>query len=319
MCSIKNVHWITAALICWSALASAETLDRIVATVNGDIILYSELQQNIHFLEKISPEIKTSDPARQAQIERDILKQMIQDKLTQEEIKRLKITVSQREVDAAIENIKAENRVSDAQLQALIQQEGQTIDQFRDNIRKQIERTRLMERALKSKIVITDQQIDEYLQSAKGMSKELRRIGVIFIPAQEEKGSRRTQDPEQLAMKIYGQLKDGADFSSLAKEHSKGPAANDGGDIGFISLEELAPPIAAAVRGIRVNEITDVIKSGGGYYIVKLLEVKQEKQDAADSDVREKVRRQLYQQELNRRFEEWVRDLESRAFIQITL
>ena len=78
-------------------LVRAETLDRIVAVVNGDIILYSELQEQIRLLAKMSPELKMDDPVKRAQIEREVLQQMIRDRLADEEIRRLKIVVTARD------------------------------------------------------------------------------------------------------------------------------------------------------------------------------------------------------------------------------
>lgn len=136
--------------------ARAATLDRMVAVVNGDIILYSELQDQLRMVAKMAPELNTDDPAKRAQLEREVLHQMVRDRLADEEIRRLKIVVSEREVDEAIERIKQENRFTDTQLEYMIQQEGQTRAQFRDAIKKEIERSRLVDRVLKSKIIITE-------------------------------------------------------------------------------------------------------------------------------------------------------------------
>jgi len=299
--------------------ALADTLDRIVAVVNGEIILYSELKEQIRVLEKTSPELKTDDSTKRAQIEREILQQMIRDRLADEEIRRLKITVSSRDVDEAIESIKQENRFTDAQLDYMIQQQGQTRAQFRDGIKREIERSRLVDRVLKSKTIITQEQVDAYLKTDSSSFTEKRRLAIIFIPYPEGADVRKTEEIDRQAQDVMNRLKGGADFSKVAREHSKGPAAQEGGDLGYIAASELAPPIAAATGRLKPNEMTDLIKTPSGYFILKVLDIQREKQGSVDPNAREKARRQLLQMEMNRKFMDWVRDLESRAFIQISL
>lgn len=299
--------------------AGADTLDRMVAVVNGDIILYSELQDQLRVLAKMAPEVKTDDPAKRAQIEREVLQQMIRDRLADGEIKRLKIAVSARDIDEAVEGIKRENNFTDAQLDYMIQQEGQTRAQFRDAIKKEIERNRLVDRVLKSKIIITPEQIDAYLNTDKASFSEKRRLAIIFLPIPEGADARKADEIDKAAKDVMSRIRGGEDFGKLAKQSSKGPAAEQGGDLGYIDSTELAPPIEAATRGLRSGETTDLIKTPSGYFILKVLDIQKEKPAASDAATREKARRQLLQKEMNRKFEDWVKDLEARAFIQISL
>jgi parvulin-like peptidyl-prolyl isomerase len=114
-------------------------------------------------------------------------------------------------------------------------------------------------------------------------------------------------------------LKQGADFQAMAKQYSKGNTAKDGGDIGYMAPEELAPFIAKAIKDLKKGEVSDLVQGPGGYYIIKVLDVDTKKLSSSDPGTREKVRNYLYEQEVNRKFEEWVHGLEAKAFIQITL
>jgi len=89
--------------------------------------------------------------------------------------------------------------------------------------------------------------------------------------------------------------------------------------VGFVELADLAPPIAAAVRKLKKNDFSEPVATPGGVYIVKLLDVRTEKADPGELDNTERLRRELYQKEVNRQYENWMKELESRAFIQITL
>ena len=105
----------------------------------------------------------------------------------------------------------------------------------------------------------------------------------------------------------------------MAKQFSKGPAAKDGGDIGYMASEDLAPFIGQAIKNLKKDEISGLVQGPGGFYILKILDLNTKTVNKSDPEMREKVRKNLYEQEVNRKFEEWVHDLESKAFIQISL
>ncbi len=229
MRSIIRFCFIIVCLIGCCGVVCAETIDRIVAVVNGDIILYSELQEQVRQLTKMSPNLKLEDPARRAQLEREVLQQMIRDHLADQEIRRLKIVVSAREIDEALETIKSENHFTDAQFENVIQQQGQTREQVRQGIKKELERSRLVERVFKSKTVITQEQVDAFLKTDEAALVERRRLALLFLPFPEGAQGQKTAEVEKMARDVMNRLKGGEDFSKLAKEYSKGPAAQEGG------------------------------------------------------------------------------------------
>lgn len=296
----------------------AETVDKIVANVNGEIILYSELKGRTRLLEKDNPNLRTDDPARQKEIEREVLMLLVRDRLTGQEVKRLKISVSDRDVDAAVENVKREGHLTDAQFEYLLQQEGQTLAELRETMRKRLERNRLLDRVLKSRTIITDDQVDAFLKTEDVSGEDLRRLAVLFIPIPES-APEKAGAAEKQARDLHARLKSGEDFARVVRAHSKGPAVEEGGDIGFMESSDLAKPVEMATRNLRVGEITEVIKAPGGFYIFKVLELQKERADTADPETREKARRMLLQRELDRKFSDWIEDLERRAFIKITL
>ncbi len=302
-----------------AAPTMAEALDWIAARVNDEIILHSEVLGRMHDLKESGSSMGAPIPANLT--EQDVLKLLIRERLTDQEIKRLKINVGKVEVDRALDEIKRDNGISDAQLEYLLGQQGKTVAQFRENIQKEIERSRLIERVFKSKIVVTDQEVDSYLQQAGGNlgGKEKRRLAVIFLPFTEGGGREAAERVEEQAEKIRSGLAAGGDFAKAARDHSKGPGAQDGGDIGFIATEDLAPAIEAATRGLQKGEMTKVLKTPTGCYIFKALDIQRASSggDSKDPAVREKARKQLMQQEMNSRYEGWIKDLESKSFIEI--
>jgi peptidyl-prolyl cis-trans isomerase SurA len=319
------VCWVTGLLIFLgsAALVRADTVERIVAVVNGDIILYGDLQEQVKLLEKLSPNANLEDPAQRARAEREILNTMIRQRLAEQEAKRLKITVNKGELDKAFEEMKRENGFTDAQLELALGREGQTVKQFRDKIRLELERARLMERVVKSKIVISEAQIDARLGAAppelQDATQERRRLAVIFLPVPENAGPDQAAQTEKLAHKIQGNLKDGADFAKTAREYSQGPGAQEGGEIGYVSPDEMAPEMSKAIKSLTPGGMSDVIQAQGGFYILKVLDVRKEQPTDTATVTREKVRKQLYQDEVNRKYEAWIKELEAKAFIKVSL
>jgi peptidyl-prolyl cis-trans isomerase SurA len=309
---------VAVALSC--ATARTETVDRIVANVNGEIILYSELQEEVKLLEKQTPSMDLSDPAKRSATEHDILNQLIRQKLTDAEIDRLKVTVTSPEVDATVAQIAEQNHATMAQLEQKLKASGLTMEKFRTQIKKNLERNRLMERVLTSKILITDQQVEAYLNGEKGdsaITSQKVRLGLILLPISDK--SAKPAEVEKTGHEILDKLKSGADFGNMAKQYSKGPAANDGGDIGYMTADEIAPYIAEGIKNLKKGEISGLVRGPGGFYILKIIDFDVKKMNKSDPAAREKVRKFLFEREANQKFEEWVHDLESKAFIQISL
>ena len=302
------------------ANARAEMVDRIVANVNGEIILYSELQQQIKVLEKNMPMLNVTDPAKKAQVEREILTQMIRQKLADMEAARLKVTVATSEVDQRVQQILEQNHSTLAQLEVNLKANGQTLDKFRAQIKKDMERERLVERVCNSKVLIGDKQVEAFLSGEKGESASTSQkvhLGLIVLPVGDKYS--KPEEAEKTGREILDKLKGGADFQSLAKQYSKGPAAQEGGDVGYLAGDELAPFIAQGISKLKKDQVSGLVQGPGGFYIIKVFDIASKKLSKSDSALREKVRKTLYEQEVNRKFEEWVHDLESRAFIQISL
>ncbi|MCJ7618587.1 MAG: SurA N-terminal domain-containing protein, partial [Desulfobacterales bacterium] len=147
---------------------SGEIVDRIVAVVNDDLILLSELDESFKpYADRIAALGYSVDEERQTlfNVREEILNQLIDQKLTDQQIKRSKITVSDDEIDSAIERLKEANFFSDKELREMLGAEGLTMEEYRERIKDQILRAKLVNFEIKSKIVITKEDIDTYHKS----------------------------------------------------------------------------------------------------------------------------------------------------------
>ncbi|WP_448382725.1 peptidylprolyl isomerase [Desulfosoma sp.] len=310
--------WLMGLPLALSRPVQAKPVDWIVAVVNDDVILNSELQKRVEGVVKAAEQLRDAPPLGSADtLRKEVLRQMIREKLTAQEVARLKISVSESEVEEALTSLQKSNNVSRQQLEAMLKQEGRSLDQFKRMIRQDLERARLIERVLKSKTVITDEQVQAALSRQVRSPDEERHLAVIFLSAPSSPEARQTVRLK--AQEILNRIRKGENFADLARAYSQGPGAQDGGDIGTIKAKDLAPGLEQATRDLQPGQVSDVLESANGFYVVKLLNVKRPSPSAVDERVKEKVRRELFQVEVNKKYDQWIRDLEAKSFIQIHL
>ncbi len=308
------------ALLFFCSQGRAEIVDRIVANVDGKIILYSDLQHQVALLQKQMPTMDLSDPAQKSKVEHEVLQQMVAQKLADIEAKRLKITVDDSEVQARLKQLMEMNHLTMQQLKQRLEADGDSLKSVREKIKNSIARQELVERVLKSKVVITDKEVDDYLKDhgeQAGASSNQIRLALIVLPVGGANGT--PAQVKKTGTELVRELRGGADFQTLAKHYSKGPAAQQGGDVGYMDRSEVAPFIAKAIEGLKKGQESGLVQGPDGYYIVKIVDVNHKHISSADPALREKVRKMLYEQAMNRKYAEWIKNLESKAFIHISL
>jgi peptidyl-prolyl cis-trans isomerase SurA len=301
--------------------AEGVLVDRIVAQVNDDIITLYELNRKAApYIKRVQAMARPLDEERRMIYElRDkVLNQMIDEKLTDQEIRRFNIQVSEEAIDKTIEEMKKRTYMTDQQLRDSLEKEGLTMDEYRTQMKNQILRVRLVNREVKSKIVITEEDIRAYYEENKAQyvgegNVHLRQILLTVSPTtgEEEKQALR----EKLAH-IRKQVMEGASFEALAREYSESPLAKDGGDLGTFSLTDLAPQILKALSGLKTGDVTEVLETEQGmqlFYVEALDEGKGKTLAEVSGDI-ENI---LYDQIVNQKFTTWLTDLRERSHIKI--
>lgn len=304
-----------------ASVAAAELVDRIVAHVNDEIITLSELTERTRAFVAArhqNPFVREQDQSLE-EIRREILDNMINELLADQEIARLGISVSKGEVDEVIARIKEENHLDQEALEAQLRKEGKSLEDLRQRIREDLERTRLINREVRKKVVITDEQVEAYYRShQEEFQGQVRwRLQDIFLPFADGATLEGRVRVYTQAERILERLGEGADFASMARRYSQGPGAEEGGDLGFFTEGELDPVLARAVKNLEVGEVSPVITTEPGVHIIRLMEVNRTPSRPLE-EVRESIRRLLLQKEVNSRYEEWIKDLRERSYVKIT-
>ena len=298
---------------------SAEILNRVVAIVNDDVITLYELNQRIRAMTgRTAEELRDKDEERYLEARRKILQFMIDEKCTQEKIQEMGIKIPPEQIDARIEAIKKRNRWTHEDLLAKLKQEGITNEEFRENIKTDLERAELINYQVKSKIIIREEQITQYYEEHKKdfSSEEIVHLAGIFLIQRNPKDEEESRRLKAKGEDILARLKNGEDFAELTKKFSQGPGADEGGDLGTFKADQLEPELRKAVAGIEEGGFTDLIIKANGIQILKL--IKRQKAEARLlEEVKETIYATLYKQEVNRRYEAWIQELRKETYTKI--
>lgn len=247
--------------------------DRIVAVVNDEAITSLELKTRLAAVERQLRGQNVQMPAREI-LEKQLLERMITDRVQLQFAKETGIRVSDIELDAALRRIAEGNRLSLADFRAALEKDDITWAKFREEIRGEITLSRLREREVESRIVISDGEIANYLANPEAGGNSAGEVSIahiiVRIPEQAT--------PDQLmrigarAQSAFDQLRRGDDFAKVAASFSDAPDGLSGGSMGTRPLDRLPPLYADAVRKLKPGETSDILRSPAGFHIVKLVE-----------------------------------------------
>ncbi len=319
-------------LLCWAATAMAplagtaagaeepEVVDRIVAVVNEDIITLSELEMVYRpFAERIRSMGYPPDKEKEMleKVRGDLLEQLINSKLTDQEIQRAGISVDDTDVDQAMERIKQANLYTDDQLREALAEQGLTVEDYRKKIKEQILRTQLVNRRIKSKIVITKEDVrryyDEHREEYQGDKQyHLRTIILKFPPDADPAEKAAIRDKME---RIRSRIAAGLPFEEAARAHSEA-LAEEGGEIGTFRIEDLAPKLQPVIGEMEEGEVSQVLETDLGYQIFHVEEI------LADTgkplaEVSGEIEEKLFQEVVNDKFQAWLKELKEQSHIKV--
>jgi len=304
-----------------TASAASELLDRIVAVVNEDIILLTELNDRMRpYVQRIRQQGFDADQERKMlfKVREEMLNRLVDEKLTDQEIRRNDIQVDDSEIDRTIERIKQSNYFTDEDLRQYLEREQLTMQEYRAQIKEQVQRTRLVNYQVKSKIVITEEEIQAYYDShpeeyGGKVSYHLRNI-LMRVP--EYSTDAEKQAVAAQIQQIREQIDAGESFGALAIRFSQGPAAADGGDLGEFERESLSPQIQAALDGLQEGQATAVLDTDVGFQLFYVESIKRSQGTPLDS-VRGEIQQKLFAEVVDKKFIAWLEDLRSQSHIKI--
>ena len=317
----KSIGWSIALILLMIGTARAELVDRVVAVVNNDIILNSDIEQALSVAAAALDQQHYAPSQKQQILQKQrkrILDQLIYDKLTDQQVKRNHIRIGDDEVNATIERIRSVNKMSDQDLRRALELDGISYDDYRKQIKDRMLRTRLVNREVKSKIVITDQDIKAYYDGHQGeygghKKVELSHLLIRVSPAAGAAEKARAQDQIN---DIYKRLQNGEAFDKLASQYSEAPSAQRNGYLGVFDINQLSENIRQAVQKLGPQQFSKVVDTDQGYQIFYITSLTQSGAKPLE-EVRAEIQEKLYTELVDKKFNAWIKELRQRSHIQI--
>lgn len=268
--------FLTLSLAAGSALAEEpQLLDRIVAVVNDDVVLLSELEEETVRIQQKLQQLGAPDMPKE-EMHKQALERLILNKLQLEEAKRLGISVDDRTLQQAMSSIAERNDMSLDELEQALQAEGMTPAQYREDVREEIILQRLRNREVINRINITKAEVDSYLaHAAQNLAgRSAYRVRHILVSTPDGASSAEIAEARSKAQEIVARLKQGEDFAALASRYSQGRQALEGGDLGWIEAGQVPTLFADHVESMERGEIRGPLQASSGFHIIKLEDYK---------------------------------------------
>lgn len=250
------------------------TVDRVVAVVNDDVITRHELDERMNTV--ISQLKKQGTPLpEQGVLQRQILERMISEMLQAQYAKETGVRVDDAQLDTAITRIAQQNNFPTlTAFLSRLESEGINVKKFREEIRAEIVSTKLREREVESKLVISDTEVDNYLanKAKMGLGNEEYHLAHILVVVPEQASADKIRAAFERANHALAQLAGGADFAQVAAGSSDAKDALKGGDLGWRPTDLIPPMFLNELQKLKVGQNTTVLRSPSGFHILKLLE-----------------------------------------------
>ncbi len=253
--------------------AANQSLDRIVAVVNDDIILESELRAEIANVRQQYRGSGMRLPSGR-ELERQVIERLVMKRLQLNQAQRMGITVDDNTLNAAVRRIAEQNNMGLVQFQQALQREGMSFGRFREDLRDDIVISRLHQRQVERSVDVSEREVDEHLASAAASEDLEYRLSHILIATPQAASPEQIEEARQRAEALREELRDGADFAETAARVSDAANALDGGDLGWRRGGELPTVFQDVVRSMQTGETSDVLRSSSGFHIVRLNEIR---------------------------------------------
>lgn len=262
-----------ALLLSGAAHAAVQPLDSVVAIVDNDVIMKSQMDQRVREVQQTIAKRGGGTPPAEA-LQSQVLDRLILENLQLQIGERSGIRITDEELNQAIGTIAQRNNMSIEQFRAALAHDGVSYNDAREQVRREMIISRVRQRRVAERIQVSEQEVKNFLASDLGkaqLSEEFH-LANILIPTPDSASSDAIQTAARQAQDIYAQLKKGADFAQMAIARSASESALEGGDMGWRKAAQLPPAFGEMLSSMPVGDITPPARTPGGFIILKLLE-----------------------------------------------
>ena len=317
-CFFKS--FIALSLICTTAFAQRNVSDKIVAIIEEDIITFSELE------EKASPLIEPLKDLPQDEFEeryqvilKKILDEEISAKLIDEAVKenRQQLNISEAEIDQAINEVQRLNNLSKQQLQSALYAQGMAWAEYREQIKAQMERSRLMQMKVQSKIQFNQDELEQLCKDKNTEEKQYQTCAahILFAP----QSATEIESMKRQAQGIRKKLTAGADFATYADKYSADKASK-GGALGCFSSGDMVQEFENAAAKLEPGEISPLVQTQFGFHLIKVFKrIEQSSSDCSDPQQHQRYQQEYFKKAMQTQTAIWLSELREKAHVEVFL
>jgi len=301
--------------------SSEAVVDRVVAMVNQEIITLSEVEKRIPpQKEEVVTEDRLQKQERTQALHRQVLEKLIEEKLIDQEAKKSAVKVSSKEVDAAVEEVKRRNGATQEDLERALAVEGLTLETYKKQIEKTIQRQRLINWSVKVEEKAGEKDLREFYKKniSRYRPNETYRPAQILFVIPKEATPGEIREIRKRCQNVLEKIRKGEDFGELAVLYSEDTSNKDRGDLGYFKKGELLPIFEKEALRLKVGEVSEIIRTEFGFHIIKLLDRKGT-DPLPFEEVVERVKADYYESEMEKAFRQFLTTLKEKAVIEIKL
>ena len=292
-----------------------QVIDRSVITVNDDIILESDIET---FRKKAKSknfqELFGGLDAKKLENRDAVLQILVEEKIIDQAVKKGELAVSDQEVDRHIRTILERNRISEAQLRSRLKDLGTGFTEYKDGIRRQLERRNLVDREIKPTMEVTDEELRHFMMRKTGSSDAGYRyhFAHILVTTPGKKGEERAKTVLREALSNPGE------FAKLAEQYSDDQStAKTGGDLGYLSFDSMVTEFRDVARTTSAGKVyPKIVKTAGGFHIIKVVDSKPLAFADLPEEKKNELRAQFQSQELEKKMAAWIERKKNEAHIR---
>lgn len=295
-----------------------EIVDRVIAVVNDDVITQYELENTVELiLKRYEQSIPPGDRERvAAEARKALLDRLIDDLILRQEAKKLGITVRDEEVNLTIQDSLKRRKMTTEELQQALIKEGSSYERYRESTRSDLIKMRIIQREIRPRVSVTNEEIGAFYQEHRGEYEGKLRVRLLMIALPLPNNSPVVKEELRLkAQAILQRIRAGESFEALANEFAAGPART-GGDIGYVEKGSISPAIEEVAFSLKPGEISDVIETPQGFYIIRALD-RRGGGSLTVKATREDVEERIYRDKVEKKFAEWMVEKRQKAHIEI--
>ncbi|WNN45072.1 MULTISPECIES: peptidylprolyl isomerase SurA [Winslowiella] len=274
------------ALAANTAFAAPQVVDKVAAVVNNGVVLESDVNGMMQSVKAQAQQAGQQLPDDKT-LRHQIVERLIMDNILLQMGKQMGVQITDQQLDQAIANIAAQNQMSMDQMRSRLAYDGVNYGTYREQIRKEMQIAEVRNNEVRRRVTILPQEVDTLATQVGAQNNRGTELNLshILLPLPENPTQQQVDDQENLANQLVGEIKGGADFGKLAVTYSADSQALKGGNMGWGKIEELPTLFAQALSTAKKGDIVGPIRSGVGFHILKVNDLRGESQNISVTEV----------------------------------